>query len=114
MRTGSEISATTSSSAPCTAMPANRKGNRTTHTIGYKIIAITASGQQRRKRIHHSKNLIMISPALSGQSPPLIKDTQFAGYGFRPVLWLGRLIMKPYIQEIWRQEKRRVGQWNRQ
>src|ERR1700733_9809129 len=90
MRTGSEISATTSSSAPCTAMPANRKGNRTTHTIGYKTIAITASGQQRRKRIHHSKNLIMI--------PPLIKDTQFACYGFRPVLWLERLIIKPYIQ----------------
>src|ERR1700677_1380838 len=85
MRTGSEIRATTNSSAPCTAMPANRKGNKTSHTIGYKRIAITASGQQRMKRIHHSKNLIMI-PLHRGKRPPLLKITQFGCPGFPEVL----------------------------
>src|ERR1700679_881282 len=83
MRTGSEIRAPTNSSAPCTAMPANRKGNKTSHTIGYKRIAITASGQQRMKRIHHSKNLIMIPSAPSGEMTTLDKDTQLGCCGFR-------------------------------
>src|ERR1700733_8193633 len=113
MRTGSEIRATTSSSAPCTAMPANRKGNRTSHTIGYKTIAITANGQQRMKRIHHSKNLIMIRPAPSGQSPPLIMDTQLGSCRFRRVLSPARLIREWYIQENRKGEVRRVRQWNR-
>src|ERR1700674_1245550 len=45
-------------------MPTNRKGSNSSHTIGYRISASTATGQHSTKRKHQSRKATM------GATPP--------------------------------------------
>src|ERR1700693_1086786 len=56
-RAGNVINAQTSSSTPPTAIPIRRNGSSSSHTMGYRINAIKANGQHRRKRITNSRKL---------------------------------------------------------
>mgnify|MGYP006948853931 CR=1 FL=1 len=44
-------------SIPSTAMPSNRNGSSTSHTIGYSTMARIASGAHSTNRINQSKNV---------------------------------------------------------
>jgi hypothetical protein len=58
-RAGSIITAVIRASTPWTAIPTMRKGSSRSHTIGYRINATRASGQQRTNKRHQSKNAAM-------------------------------------------------------
>jgi len=66
-RTGRKIIAPTSSSTPPTAIPTIRNGISKSQTIGYATSASNARGQQRIRRMHHNRNLII---ALVQPLPP--------------------------------------------
>jgi len=53
-------------------MPTIRKGSSNTQTMGYSTSASKATGQQKIKSTHHSRNVNMATPP----SPFLHKDTQ--------------------------------------
>jgi hypothetical protein len=57
---GKVIRAQTSASAPPTAMPTKRKGNNISQINGKSTKPIKARGQQRKKRISHSTNVIIV------------------------------------------------------
>jgi len=63
-RAGSIIAAAIRASTPWTAIPTMRKGSSRSHTIGYRINATRASGQQTTNRRHQSKNAAMGDPPL--------------------------------------------------
>ena len=56
---GRVIRAQISSSTPPTAIPTIRNGSRISHTIGYRISARIASGQQKMNRTHQIRNVSM-------------------------------------------------------
>jgi hypothetical protein len=46
-----------SSKTPSTAMPKMRKGKSSSHTMGYRTSAISASGQQKKRSTHHKRKV---------------------------------------------------------
>ena len=52
----------TNSSAPSTAIPSNRNGSNSSHTIGYSTRASKARGQHRTSRMHQSRKPIHAPP----------------------------------------------------
>ena len=58
------ITAVIRASTPWTVIPTMRKGSSRSHTIGYRINATRASGQQTTNRRHQSKNAAMGDPPL--------------------------------------------------
>jgi hypothetical protein len=56
------MSALNKSNAALKVMPTRRKGRRRSHTMGNRIKASRASGQQRMNRMIHNRNLAMIEP----------------------------------------------------
>src|SRR6202521_4040198 len=56
--------AQTRASTPWTAMPTNRKGSNSSHTIGYRNSASRATGQHSTTRKHQSRKAII------GATPP--------------------------------------------
>src|SRR5277367_6619989 len=62
--------AATRSSAPPTAIPTIRNGNRISQTKGYAIRARSASGQQKNRRTHHRRNLIIFDETYSSRTTP--------------------------------------------
>ena len=49
-----------SENTPSTAIPISRNGKSKIHTIGYKIIAIIARGQQRINKMSQIKNATIV------------------------------------------------------
>jgi hypothetical protein len=62
------ITAVIRASTPWTVIPTMRKGSSRSHTIGYRINATRASGQQITNRRHQSKNAAM------GDLPLIVTD----------------------------------------
>ncbi len=55
-RDGSMMIDEIKASTPLTAMPRMRKGSNTSHTMGYRTSARSASGQHKTNKMHHSRN----------------------------------------------------------
>ncbi len=54
---GSKKTDLRSNNTPLTAMPSNRNGSNSSHTIGYSTMASIASGAQSINNISHNKNV---------------------------------------------------------
>lgn len=85
-RTGKKMMADTRESAPSTAMPTTRKGSSSSHTMGYRTIATSASGQQKNSSRHQRRNFsIRNRSSARGQDFLFISIRLRSGCGSR--LW---------------------------
>jgi hypothetical protein len=59
-RAGREMIALKRSNRASTVTPTNRKGRRRSQTRGYRRRAMRANGQQKRNRMSHKRNFIVL------------------------------------------------------
>lgn len=67
IRDGRRMMARSNSNTPSTAMPNNRKGNSNSQTIGYRMSAETASGQQTIRRNSQRRKVTTVEPRIEFQ-----------------------------------------------
>src|ERR1039457_4277222 len=83
-RPGRKMIAFTRSSAPPTAIPTTRNGNRRSQTIGYKTSATIASGQHSTRTMHHKRNFAMASVPQSRIRGSDLNSSNLALFRFFP------------------------------